>query len=358
MSFPNPPPPPPPPSFMPMPSVDGDVGGFWPGHPLDRPGFPVNHENFDTYPHFDHAHPLKRPQNSENNSTSSAPMALPINPRMNPLILPGSKGTSHIFYKTRMCVKFLEGNCKNGESCTFAHGIEDKREPPPNWQELVREKDGGARNWVDDQRLIHTMKLCKKFYSGEECPYGERCNFLHERPIPSFSSFEERPKSRTDMPMQRESSVISIGTRGYAIGNVRGFDQSEISKPVNPNMDALRAKQVFWKTKLCSKWEITGHCPYGERCQFAHGQSELIVSTAQVDVEVTVNSSPIQTQAAALPVTDSYPANVEVGTPLNEAREGKNFSRWILKRKINKIYADWIDDLSPPHAFLNEVADP
>lgn len=259
---------------------DGDVGGFWPGHHLDRPGFsagfPINHENLDPHPHFEHAPPLKRPRNSE--SMIPAPFPPPNNPRMNPPILSGSKGTSCLFYKTRMCAKFLKGNCNNGENCTFAHGIEDMREPPPNWQEIIREKDGAAKTWTDDQRLIHKMKLCKKFYNGEECPYGGKCNFLHERPIPSFSSLDERPKSGIDMPMQRESSAISIGTRGSSIGRASDYDQPEVSKPVYPNMDALRAKTVFWKTKLCSKWEITGHCPFGERCNFAHGQSGILIA--------------------------------------------------------------------------------
>jgi len=29
------------------------------------------------------------------------------------------------------------------------------------------------------------------------------------------------------------------------------------------------------KTRLCTKWCNTGSCPYGDRCNFAHGQHEL-----------------------------------------------------------------------------------
>lgn len=369
MRFPNPPPPVPPlsppqpplPAYTQRPFSDGDVGGFWPGLPLEYPGFPagfpVNHEDLDLYERFEHAPPPKRPRNSDNNNAVSEPFSTLINPRMNPSNPLGSKGTSHIFYKTRMCAKFSFGSCKNGEKCTYAHGIEDMREPPPNWQEFLAEKDGAARTWTDDQRLIHKMKLCKKFYNGEECPYGEKCNFLHERRIPSFSSLDERPRSKTDMPMQRESSVISIGTRGSSIGNPSDYDQPEVSRPVDPNMDALRPKTSSWKTKLCSKWEITGRCPFGERCHFAHGQSELNVSTAQVDVEVTVNSSPFQTKPVAIPVLDSSAANLEVGAPVPEVMQDKNFSWWRPKKKMNKIYADWLDDQTPPHGSPNEVED-
>lgn len=163
-----------------------------------------------------------------------------------------------------MCLKFLDGNCRNGESCTFAHGAEDLREPPPNWQEMVA-KDRGLGNWNDDQRLIHRMKICKKFYNGEECPYGEKCNFLH---IDSG-----------------ESPVIRIGTVGSGVGNRSGSDQVEVSRNLNLGCDGLRGnsstmKPTCWKTKLCSKWEMTGHCPFGERCHFAHGFSGIYIKIA------------------------------------------------------------------------------
>ncbi|EPS73628.1 hypothetical protein M569_01134, partial [Genlisea aurea] len=93
-------------------------------------------------------------------------------------------GTSHIFYKTRLCVQFRDGNCRNGDLCTFAHGTHDLRHPPSNWQELIRDRGPGNGNWGDDQTMIQRLKLCKKYFNGEECPYGEKCNFLHERPPP------------------------------------------------------------------------------------------------------------------------------------------------------------------------------
>lgn len=141
-----------------------------------------------------------------------------------------------------MCLKFLEGNCRNGDACTFAHGAEDLREPPPNWQQIT--KDRGWNN-NDERGLVHRMKICKKFYNGEECPYGDKCNFLHID--------------------NGESSVIRIGTAGPGIGNARDLN---LGCGNGGNM-----KPTCWKTKLCSKWEMTGHCPFGERCHFAHGFS-------------------------------------------------------------------------------------
>ena len=156
-----------------------------------------------------------------------------------------------------MCLKFVEGNCRNGEFCSFAHGPEELRKPPPNWQEIVAAKDKviGIGNWSDDQRMIQKMKICKKFFNGEECPYGEKCNFLHVDP--------------------RENSAICIGTMGQRTGS--GPDQCDGNRSGSFGVDSDRfrgnTKGTYWKTKLCSKWEMTGQCPFGERCHFAHGLS-------------------------------------------------------------------------------------
>ncbi|KAI3472239.1 hypothetical protein Pfo_029727 [Paulownia fortunei] len=259
MSFPDPPPPSHP--FMSLPFAGSDSARFWPPYLLEN-------EQPDIFLQFDRLPPFKRPRNSENPQKNFAPF-----PAMNPRMNPGSKGTSHIFHKTRICA--------NGEHCTFAHGVEDLREPPSNWQELIREKG-------DDQRMIHRMKTCKKYYNGEECTYGENCNFLHDLP-----HYAPPTKFKVDVPRKRESSVISIGTTGDAAGSSSSyFDQIG-------NLDTCQSKTVFWKTKLCSKWEM-GQCPFAEKCHFAYGQSEMT-------------------------------------------------SKWKLTNKINRIYADWLDDQTPPY---------
>ena len=33
---------------------------------------------------------------------------------------------------------------------------------------------------------------------------------------------------------------------------------------------------IKYKTELCKKFQSTGFCPYGNKCQFAHGKEELI----------------------------------------------------------------------------------
>ncbi|EEF37899.1 zinc finger CCCH domain-containing protein 39 [Ricinus communis] len=332
-----------PPFMSPQPTYQSgsDAIGIWPQFPMN------SNEQFD--PQFDHHQPpFKRPRNSEDNNQS-------MNYRMPPPNnLPINKGTTNIFFKTRMCAKFKTGSCRNGENCNFAHGMQDMRQPPPNWQELVGvvvrgEEDRPAGNWDDDQRIIHKMKLCKKFYNGEQCPYGDRCNFLHEDPS----------KFRDDAGRFRESSAISIGTTAPPMMHGSGgLSVVEVNKPVNnAGADAYRGnmKPVYWKTKLCTKWETTGQCPFGEKCHFAHGQAELQIPNGRAEGEVG-NAGSILTKPPPILVTNGSPSMTASVPSLVEERQGKKcFLKWKGFKKINRIYGDWLDDLPLVHNLTNQV---
>ncbi|XP_019158177.1 PREDICTED: zinc finger CCCH domain-containing protein 39-like [Ipomoea nil] len=308
--------------------------------PDPPPPILLNQEQSELNPQFDHAPPFKRRRNSENNQLSSASFP-PMNPRVNLPNIPG-KGTGHIFYKTRVCAKFLEGKCRNGEHCTFAHGADDLREPPPNWQDLVREKDRVAGSWNDDQKIIPRVKICKKFYNGEECPYGENCNFLHERP----------PKFRSDMVKDRmESNAITIGTTNCITARRSDSDQLESHKHASADPDIHRPKLAFWKKRLCSKYEIMGQCPFGERCHYAHGQSELQAFSGRSDTGEATNFPPVPIEPLSIAAAggDSFRANQ---VAWKDEQGAKKFHLWKLTKKISGIYGDWIDEANPPHLLV------
>ncbi|XP_021858419.2 zinc finger CCCH domain-containing protein 39 [Spinacia oleracea] len=329
-------------SFAPFSNGVDSMGGFW-------PQFPASNEQPEVNSEFDHDHPpLKRVKNSSdnlsnNNHTHRTP------PQMNPTV---NQPTGKIFFKTRLCAKFRMGQCRNGENCNFAHGEEDLRKPPPNWQELVggRTEDrgnGGSENWEDDDRIIHKMKLCKKFYNGEECPYGERCNFLHKEP----AKFRE-PTPIRFRENSRESSAISIGTTGPPmVQQPRAPDQYDVHRMAangNGGMDVMRgnSKPVYWKTKLCTKFETTGLCPFGDNCHFAHGHVELLLPRGHpADAETaTMSSAPLKSVSA--PVNDPTPVKNDNGVPSGQEGQGKKcLLKWNGTKKINRIYGDWIDDL-------------
>lgn len=65
-------------------------------------------------------------------------------------------------YKTEICRNWeIEGSCRFGDECTFAHGDQElhkRAAMPPNYK----------------------TKVCKQFTEKPfYCPYGEKCQFLH-----------------------------------------------------------------------------------------------------------------------------------------------------------------------------------
>lgn len=79
-------------------------------------------------------------------------------------------------------------------------------------------------------------------------------------------------------PLPKDSSAISVGIMGPMMEHRSETVRTELNKHLNNSSVAIRVKTKlsYLKTRICSKWEITGQCPYGESCNFAHGQSAAL----------------------------------------------------------------------------------
>ncbi|KAI3811156.1 hypothetical protein L1987_20873 [Smallanthus sonchifolius] len=200
-----------------------------------------------------------------------------------------NRGTTNIFYKTRLCQKFANGKCTNGDKCTFAQGPKDLREPPLNWQELVKDNRGGS--WNDDEKIIQRMRICRKFYNGEKCPYGEKCTFLHQSP----DKFKVQPV--IDSGKTGESSVVKVATV---------VDQSQ--SQTMAGQDSVK----------------TG------------GLAELQTSAgANSSVAANAVPGPITTEPLA--------SGSATAVPAAPPRIGRGFLK-LANKKLVGIYADWISD--------------
>ncbi|CAA2965768.1 zinc finger CCCH domain-containing protein 39-like [Olea europaea var. sylvestris] len=198
-------------------------------------------------------------------------------------------------FKSELCILFQRGKCYYGDNCHYAHSMSDIRN-----QSFNGPANGYQRN------TMNKWKKCFKFSSGKGCPYGDKCQFLHER-----------------VGEYRESSAISI---------VNGADQIEC-KSLNAGQEYKRLN--FRKMKLCNKWEKFGSCPYGVNCVYAHGQAELQRSGCITELECANASN---AKAVAMQSSDS-----EQKTARELRLQGKRcFTKWNVE-KINRIYADWIE---------------
>ncbi|KAG6521601.1 zinc finger CCCH domain-containing protein 56-like [Zingiber officinale] len=261
-----------------------------------------------------------------------------------------SKTIGKMFFKTKLCCKFRAGTCPYITNCNFAHGIEELRKPPPNWQEIVAaHEEGSEPPFPIEERHNSTIgssiatgesersykgRRCKKFYTEEGCPYGDSCSFMHD----------EQSKSR-------ESVAISLSPAIGGGGGCGGGAAVVALKPSN------------WKTRICNKWEMTGYCPFGTKCHFAHGAEELhrygggIVDPEGRDVLPAPDTQQAGSLAKAtadaslgsnvlVPLADTH----HIGVPSQRfssvvQRQGqRSMEKWKGPNKISKIYGDWIDD--------------
>ncbi|MCO5596018.1 hypothetical protein L7F22_050072 [Adiantum nelumboides] len=216
----------------------------------------------------------------------------PQNSAPTPGFPPGSaKGTGALFLKTKLCTKFKLGTCTFNERCHFAHGMEDLRKPPVGWETMVTNAGQGgpfSGRTVGDgnlQQRKKSSKPCRFFADGKECPYGDRCTFVH--------------------------------VAGDDVYPAAGFGSSE----------GLPAPRL--KTRLCARWERGEACNYGERCHYAHGYAELQsdngVSAYSNDNAPAVNSlqysnstletAPFAPQFSNMKVMNAPPAAVPPGGP-------------------------------------------
>lgn len=267
-----------------------------------------------------------------------------------------SKAIGKMFFKTKLCCKYRAGTCPYITNCNFAHSIEELRRPPANWQEIVAAHEEekavssepreefqipsvGSSSFVVETPRSFKGRHCKKFYTEEGCPYGDNCTFLHD----------EQSKNR-------ESVAISLGPGGYGGGGgggAGGAPSGANSKPSN------------WKTRICNKWELTGYCPFGSKCHFAHGAAELhryggglVETEARDSSSVPVENKPpsgvppktpadtVVASVPSVPHSDVY----QFGVPSQRSsiviqRPGQRaHQKWKGPDKISRIYGDWIDD--------------
>ncbi|GJN39607.1 hypothetical protein PR202_gb28736 [Eleusine coracana subsp. coracana] len=272
-----------------------------------------------------------------------------------------SRAIGKMFFKTKLCCKFRAGTCPYVTNCNFAHGMEELRKPPPNWQEIVAAHEEATEQREEHQIPIMTSasvvagdgggssqggraykgRHCKKFYTEEGCPYGDACTFLHD----------EQSKARESVAI---SLSPSVGGGGYNAAAANGV---QVQKPSN------------WKTRICNKWEMTGYCPFGSKCHFAHGaagefRTELHkYGGGLVDLDNNAASTPDSKQAGvsakapadAAAAANSIPPHADVyhlgiqsqRSTLAGQRSGqvqRPIQKWKGPDKISRIYGDWIDE--------------
>ncbi|KAI1314833.1 nudix (nucleoside diphosphate linked moiety X)-type motif 2 [Mortierella claussenii] len=92
-------------------------------------------------------------------------------------------------YKTRLCERFeAEQFCPYYGKCTFAHGQAELRQRPANPDQqqdkpmsaVQASYQNRAKREVTENEF-HKTRLCERFMTDGECPFGTRCTYAHGR---------------------------------------------------------------------------------------------------------------------------------------------------------------------------------
>lgn len=88
----------------------------------------------------------------------------------------------------------------------------------------------------------------------------------------SGSSFSSQEKMS---PTSTSSSLISFPESPVSLRDNRNRIERSMSESGDRNSSSQKVNSSRYKTELCRPFEENGHCKYGDKCQFAHGDNEL-----------------------------------------------------------------------------------
>jgi cleavage and polyadenylation specificity factor subunit 4 len=154
--------------------------------------------------------------------------------------------------RTVVCRHWLRDLCMKGSSCEFLHQYDLSKMPLCRHGDKCKIADCPFRHISDANRLDCV------FYSQGFCIHGPFCRYRHVQ------------RERQDLPAVAD---FTLGLTQMQQNEERGGQDLESRPTAKPNEN--------YKTSLCKHF-MSGSCPFGEKCHFAHGQDELRAFPTQI----------------------------------------------------------------------------
>jgi hypothetical protein len=160
-------------------------------------------------------------------------------------------------WKTRMCKFYPMGMCKNGAKCSFAHSVEELREPEslgqPHAVNTGVQPCGNFPFYDMESSSLRGQKLDL---------YGSDSFHVSPTLLNNRNSGLSRPEAGRSMDAAKNNSDGSVPSS-------TSMNASNPGKSVPP-----APWMTHFKTKMC-KFFSAGECKNGDKCSFAHSLDEL-----------------------------------------------------------------------------------
>ncbi|KAJ1664047.1 hypothetical protein IW140_004346 [Coemansia sp. RSA 1813] len=164
------------------------------------------------------------------------------------------------------------------------HFAQQRDHHQPGGSGSFRDNAEGSQHRRPQDNPRYKTKLCEKFENDGECPYGHKCVFAHGRD--DLRQREITPPAGGAVPRvmaddrMRDYSSSQQPVSPY--GRQNQFPDQRSSMPQDQNSATPRFNNnPLYKTRLCQRFADEGSCPYGSKCQFAHGEEELRTAPEQ-----------------------------------------------------------------------------
>jgi cleavage and polyadenylation specificity factor subunit 4 len=145
--------------------------------------------------------------------------------------------------RTVVCRHWLRDLCMKGAACEFLHQYDLSKMPLCRHGERCKIKDCPFRHISEGERME-----CA-FYKSGFCIHGPFCRYKHAK------------RSREELP------IVADFALGLSQMQAARDGDKVIRRPApKPN--------EFYKISLCKHF-MSGECPFGDNCHFAHGEHEL-----------------------------------------------------------------------------------
>ncbi|OMJ24274.1 hypothetical protein AYI70_g1695 [Smittium culicis] len=200
----------------------------------------------------------------------------------------------------------------------------------------------------NQENSLYKTKLCEKYVSTGDCPYGSKCVFAHGN-----SDLRSRPMQNTQS--SNNQSQHNQQSQSQLQNN------SEFRQPIrtSSNYDA-RESNPMYKTNLCDRFEKYGNCNLGDRCNFAHGPSELRKRTTNRISDQFPQSNQYShnnnSNSSSLDYNSSKPSSESRSGNFSQPQKSYNSSSTYFGPRSNPIDSGYINKSSPLLNSSSETA--
>lgn len=124
----------------------------------------------------------------------------------------------------------------------------------------------------EDSSMIRSYPLTEENLSL----LGQQTSQITENDLPSPSNAETSVDSCSSISalVDREKKSIS-GSSAIRSGSVGSKARSHKTSSSRDSFRSKKKDNQLYKTEMCVQFQRNGYCPYGSKCQFAHGEQEL-----------------------------------------------------------------------------------